>query len=90
MANMEFAVGVGTTLRDDFDAGTLRRLSNQTRRLLHLALIYYGGKRFEAARIGEVTLQIVRDSLYHSLPDHTPFKLRESCADTPCCTKHQE
>jgi transposase len=67
MANKEFAMGARITLRDDFDAGTLRRLakqsgdSNQTRRLLSLASIYDGGKRLEAARIGGVTLQIVRD-----------------------------
>ena len=60
-------MGVGIPLRDDFDAVTLRRLakqsggSNQTRRLLSLATIYDGGKRLEAARIGGVTLQIVRD-----------------------------
>lgn len=60
-------MGARITLRDDFDAGTLRRLakqsrdSNQTRRLLSLASIYDGGKRLEAARIGGVTLQIVRD-----------------------------
>ena len=33
----------------------------QARRLLALAAIYEGGTRTEAARIGGVTLQIVRD-----------------------------
>jgi hypothetical protein len=33
----------------------------QARRLLALAAIYEGTKRFEAARIGGVTLQIARD-----------------------------
>ena len=60
-------MGAGISLRRDFDAGTLRDLArrsrdaNQTRRLLALAAIYEGNKRLEAARIGGVTLQIVRD-----------------------------
>jgi len=54
-------------LRTDFDALTLRRLArrsreaSQTRRLLALAAIYEGASRTEAAAIGGVTLQIVRD-----------------------------
>jgi len=54
-------------LREDFDATTLRALAKrakdgpQTRRLLALAAIYDGAPRGEAARIGGVTLQIVRD-----------------------------
>lgn len=54
-------------LRDDFDGSALRRLArlsksaNQARRLLALAQIYDGGSRSEAAKIGGVTLQIVRD-----------------------------
>jgi transposase len=54
-------------LRTDFDAGKLRvaakrsRDGGQARRLLALAAIYEGAKRVEAARIGGVTLQIVRD-----------------------------
>ena len=55
-------------LRGDFDAPGLRRLARQSkdaaqaRRLLVLAEIYDGGSRTDAARIGGVTLQIVRDS----------------------------
>jgi transposase len=55
------------TLREDFDAPDLRRLAKatkdaaQARRLLALAEIYNGGSRTDAARIGGVTLQIVRD-----------------------------
>ena len=51
----------------DFDAGSLRRLArnskdaNQARRLLALAAIYAGGTRTEAAEMGGVGLQIVRD-----------------------------
>jgi transposase len=54
-------------LRPDFSAAELRRLARrgkdaaQARRLLALAAIYDGGTRSEAARLGHVTLQIVRD-----------------------------
>ena len=55
------------SLRTDFDAAQVRaiaRLSKdaaQTRRLLALAAIYDGATRSEAAAIGGVTVQIVRD-----------------------------
>ncbi len=55
------------TLRGDFDAAALRRIARrskdgpQARRLLALAAIYEDASRTEAARIGGVTLQIVRD-----------------------------
>ncbi len=54
-------------LRADFDGFSLRRLAresedaNQARRLLALAAIYDGGTRTDAARMGSVTLQIVRE-----------------------------
>src|SRR5215207_5580106 len=54
-------------LRSDFDTVALRAIARrskdgpQARRLLALAAIYDGGTRTEAARIGGVTLQIVRD-----------------------------
>jgi hypothetical protein len=54
-------------LRTDFDAAALRAIACQTkdgpqaRRLLALAAIYEGATRTEAARIGGVTVQIVRD-----------------------------
>ena len=54
-------------LRSDFDAAALRSIARkskdgpQARRLLALAAIYEGATRTEAARIGGVTLQIVRD-----------------------------
>ena len=57
----------GIALRSDFDAdrprGAARASKNgtQTRRLLPLAAIYDGASRSEAAKIGGVTLQIVRD-----------------------------
>src|SRR5215210_612430 len=54
-------------LRTDFNAAALRTIARQTkdgpqaRRLLALAAIYEGATRTEAARIGGVTVQIVRD-----------------------------
>src|SRR5216683_4539548 len=60
---MAAAIGV----RGDYDAAQLRELAkrsedaNQTRRLLALAAIYDGGSRGDAARIGGVGLQTVRD-----------------------------
>ena len=60
---MASAVGV----RGDYEAAQLRELAkrsedaNQTRRLLTLAAIYDGGSRTEAAKIGGVGLQTVRD-----------------------------
>src|SRR5271157_453437 len=54
-------------LRDDFDAAALRQLAKnskngpQIRRLLAVAAIYDGATRTEAAKIGGVGLQIVRD-----------------------------
>jgi transposase len=57
----------GIRLRKDFDAAGLRRLargskdSGQARRLLALAEIYDGGSRSEAAAVGGVTLQSIRD-----------------------------
>lgn len=54
-------------LRADFDASQLRLVARKTkdgpqaRRLLALAAIYDGARRTEAAKLGGVTLQIVRD-----------------------------
>jgi transposase len=60
-----FAMAV--SLREDFDASRLRGLAKkakdgpQARRLLALAAIYDGSTRTEAAKIGGVGLQIIRD-----------------------------
>ena len=60
---MASAVG----LRGDFDGTGVVRLArlsghaNQVRRLLAVAVIYDGGARHEAARVGGVGLQAVRD-----------------------------
>ena len=54
-------------LREDFCADDLRRLAKgsrdagQIRRLLALAQVYDGGTRSQAARVGAVGLQTVRD-----------------------------
>ena len=54
-------------LREDYDAARLRHAArdsddaDQVRRLLALAAIYNGATRAEAAQIGGVTRQIVRD-----------------------------
>jgi transposase len=66
-ANRRFAMGSAISLRSDFDGAVLRLLARQTRdadqarRLLALASIYDGGSRADAARLGSVTVQIVRD-----------------------------
>ena len=60
-------MGRKIALREDFDGPGLRRLAKaskdagQSRRLLALAEIYDGAKRTDAARIGDVGLQVVRD-----------------------------
>ena len=62
-----FSMAAAIELRGDFSGDELRRLAResrdakQVRRLLALAVIREGGRRTEAARIGGVGLQIVRD-----------------------------
>ncbi len=64
-------------LREDYRAKVLRVLAresrdaNHTRRLLSLAEIYDGGTRTQAARIGGVGLQVIRDwvLLQHRWPE---------------------
>jgi hypothetical protein len=68
-ANRRFAKGSAVSFRADFDGERLRLLAQQTkdasqaRRLLALASIHDGGSRSDAARLGSVPLQIVRDWL---------------------------
>src|ERR1700751_1593925 len=63
----EGVMALAVRLREDYDAQDLRALAkasrdaHQTRRLLALAAIYEGGSRGEAARIGGVGIQTVRD-----------------------------
>jgi len=60
-------MSIPVALRGDFKASQLRALARKTkdgpqaRRLLALAAIYDGASRTEAAKIGGVTLQIIRD-----------------------------
>ena len=60
-------MGAAITLRDDFTSQDLRGLAKRSRdggharRLLALAEIYDGGSRSDAARIGGVGLQTIRD-----------------------------
>jgi hypothetical protein len=60
-------MAIPVSLRGDFKASQLRALARKTkdgpqaRRLLTLAAIYDGATRTEAAKIGGVTLQIIRD-----------------------------
>jgi transposase len=60
-------MSIPVALRSDYDAVRLRQLARrskdapQTRRLLALAVIYEGGSRTQAAEIGGVGLQTVRD-----------------------------
>src|ERR671913_267617 len=67
MVSPEVAMAAPVPLRTDFDGTRLRTLAkqsrdaDQTRRLLALAAIYDGASRTEAAQLGCVTLQIVRD-----------------------------
>ena len=62
-----FVMGSAIALRPDFDGTGLRRLARaskdagQTRRLLALAVIYDGGRRGDAAEVGGVGLQVIRD-----------------------------
>ncbi|TWB08801.1 winged helix-turn helix protein [Nitrospirillum amazonense] len=60
-------MAVPVPLRPDYDSASLRFLArrskdaDQTRRLLALAVIYDGSSRSEAAKLGGVGLQVVRD-----------------------------
>jgi transposase len=60
-------MGAAIVLRGDFSAGELRELAakvknaNQTRRFLSLAAVYDGLSREEAARIGGMDRQTLRD-----------------------------
>src|SRR5215472_15883078 len=62
-----FAMAAAVRLRGDFDAGGVRAAARKTkdgpqaRRLLALAAIYDGATRTEAAKLGGVGLQLIRD-----------------------------
>ncbi len=71
------------TLRSDFSADELRRLAagtknaNQSRRLLSLAAVLDGMSRTEAARIGGMDRQTLRDWV-HRFNQHGPEGLKDT------------
>jgi transposase len=83
-------------LREDYTADEVRQVAKQakdaaqTRRLLALAAIYEGGSRGEAARIGGVGMQTVRDWVL-SFNAHGPDGLIDGKApgQTPKLTAEQ-
>ena len=91
-------MGRAVELRGDYDGDGLRRLgrqsrdSDQTRRLLALAVIYDGGRRTDAAKHGGVTLQIIRDWVLRFNADGPDgLKNRWSAGPTPKLTaKHRQ
>jgi transposase len=76
-------MSIPVSLRGDFKASQLRALARKTkdgpqaRRLLALAAIYDGATRTEAARIGGVTLQIIRDGLLDGKSPGQPSRLND-------------
>jgi hypothetical protein len=79
-------------LRRDFDTSQLRRLAKKTkdgpqaRRLLALAAIYDAASRTEAAKIGGVGLQIIRDWVLHfkERGHIVPLALDHRCCQLTC------
>lgn len=76
------------TLRTDYSAADLRRLAtttrhaNQSRRLLSLAAVLDGMNRTEAARIGGMDRQTLRDWV-HRFNAHGPEGLRDGWSKGP-------
>ena len=66
-------MGAAVQLRTDYSVGGLRGMArksddaDQTRRLLCVAMILDGGCRSDAARIGGVGLQVIRDRVSESM-----------------------
>src|SRR5688500_4363101 len=75
-------------MRTDYSAGQLRRLAtatrnaSQSRRLLSLAAVLEGMNRTEAARIGGMDRQTLRDWV-HRFNAHGPDGLRDSWSKGP-------
>src|SRR5215212_10546270 len=75
-------------MRSDFSAGELRRLAattknaNQSRRLLSLSAVLDGMSRTEAARIGGMDRQTLRDWV-HRFNEAGPDGLRDSWSSGP-------
>lgn len=76
-------MSVAVKLRTDFSASELRRLAattknaNQSRRLLSLAAVLDGMNRTEAARIGGMDRQTLRDWV-HRFNEHGPEGLKDT------------
>ena len=77
-------------LRGDFSAREVRKLStktkdvSQSRRLLSIAAIYDGMNRTEAAKIGGMARQTLRDWVHHFNADG-PEGLRDHWTSGPSC-----
>jgi transposase len=82
-------MGAAVPLREDFNGRDLRRLAKtakdagQVRRLFALAEIYDGGKRLEAAAIGGVGLQVIRDWVLRFNVDGPPGLIDGKAAGQP-------
>jgi transposase len=76
------------TIRTDYSAGELRRLAgmtknaSQSRRLLSLAAVLDGMNRTEAARIGGMDRQTLRDWV-HRFNEHGPDGLKDTWSKGP-------
>ena len=81
-------MGSAVKLRGDFSAADLRRLAkrskdaNQSRRLLSLAAVREGKDRAEAARIGGMDRQTLRDWV-HRFNAQGPDGLRDHHYESP-------
>ncbi len=81
-------MGSAVSLRGDYSAAELRRLAaatrnaNQSRRLLSLAAALDGMNRTEAARIGGMDRQTLRDWV-HRFNDHGPEGLLDGWSKGP-------
>ena len=81
-------MAVAVKLRDDYTAADLRRLAagtknaNQGRRLLSLAAVLEGMNRTDAARIGGMDRQTLRDWV-HRFNAHGPDGLKDTWSKGP-------
>ncbi len=77
------AVVAPNLLRRDFGAAMVRRLavagkeSNQTRRLLALAVICDGGKRTEATKLALPAVQVPENITFLSIPARSPDRVSD-------------
>ena len=89
MAEGDFAMEKALTHRQDYTADDLRQLARKSRdadvsrRLLALSVIYAGGSGSQAASVGGVGLQIIRDWV-ERFNQHGPDGLKTGKAKGPC------